>query len=123
MLVPGPHAKRACGGAEKLPNLGQMPFHQFLDGERPFALLRPVHPGIMMRVRFEIADRAGQVSWLALCSVSGGLRGARAGSAVDVCALDQGVVEAKLIKLGHSLFGVIKSLFLSAVQKLRTLRI
>jgi hypothetical protein len=32
-------------------------------------------------------------------------------------------VETSLVKLGHGLFGVIKSLFLSIVQKLCALRI
>jgi hypothetical protein len=36
--------------------------------------------------------------------------------------ISEGVIEPKLVKLGHGL-GVIKSLFLSVVQKLGTLRI
>ena len=40
-----------------------------------------MHPAIVMRGRFEMADRAGQVSGLALWSVNGGLA-RRSGSVV-----------------------------------------
>jgi hypothetical protein len=52
-----------------LPNLRQMLLHKFFDSERLLALLSSVHPPIVMRRRFEMADGAGNVSgalWLEL---------------------------------------------------------
>ena len=50
-----------------------MLLHKLLNAEWLLGLLAAVHSAIVMRRRFEMADRAGQVSGLALCSVSGGL--------------------------------------------------
>jgi hypothetical protein len=50
-----------------------MPFHKFFDAEWLLRLLGPVHPPIVMRGRFEMADWTGQVSSLALWSLRGGL--------------------------------------------------
>jgi hypothetical protein len=71
-----------------------------------------MHPAIMMRHRFEMADRAGQVSRLALWS----LRGSFAGRSGRGCgsALSESVVEPEFVKFGHRLFSVLKCLFLSA---------
>jgi hypothetical protein len=47
-------------------------FHKFFDGEWLLGLLRPVHPAIVMRHRFEMANGAGEVSRLAFRSLSFG---------------------------------------------------
>ena len=47
-----------------------MLLHQLFDREWLFDLLVAVHSPIVMRRRFEVADRAGKVSGLALRSLS-----------------------------------------------------
>jgi hypothetical protein len=54
--------------SDALPNLREMPFHQFLDAERLLCLLRSVHSAIVRRVSFDVADRTGTVFLLALWS-------------------------------------------------------